>query len=440
MRLLVVSFAFPPYNSIGGLRVGKTVKYLLKLGNDVRVLTARDQPFPPTLPLEIPAQNIIYTHSFKVRKSTEITTLKRGVNGPAGNNRTRTARLAATLKQGLRYSLRTLVYFPDANVGWLPYAVTSASRLFQKWKPDLILASSPPPTSLLVASRLSKRFHIPWIADLRDLWVDQQYYNQPAWRKSIENRLERRILSSAVGLVTVSEPLSETLKKKYGKPTAVVRNGFDPVDYPPHSEVPFRDGQIRIVYTGLIYEGRQDPTPLFQALKELGPLAERVRVAFYGGYYGNNQDGVRSEAARHGVEHLVEINGMTSYADSLKNQTEADVLLLLLWNDPRQRGVYTGKLFEYIGARRPILAVGESDNVAAQLIAERGLGVVANEPVKIAAQLKRWLEQKQKAGAIPSLPEDNMAGMSREEQTSVLEEYLYQFKGSSAVEAVPAEV
>jgi glycosyltransferase involved in cell wall biosynthesis len=422
MRLLVVSYAFPPFNSIGGVRVGKTVKYLTKHGHDVRVLTAGEQFLATSLPLEIPEQQVVYSKWLNLRKpfeggTGEVTTTA-ATTAPQKNGQPR-GELLSRLKRRLTYLARTFLYFPDAYIGWLPYAVAAGSKLITEWRPELILASSPPPTSLLVAHKLSRKYNIPWIADLRDLWVDQHYYRQPAWRKAVEDKLERRVFSSAAGFVTISEPLAETLRTKYGKPTAIVLNGFEPVDYPADSDVPDRDGQIRIVYTGVVHIERQDPTPLFQALKNLGSLAENIRIAFYGPNLGS----VRDLATSHNVGHLVEVNDPVPYSDSLKNQAEADILLLLQWNDPAQRGLYTGKLFEYIGARRPILSVGWSDNVAAELIRERNLGVIANDPEQIAAHLKQWLRQKQ-LGTIPALPETCTAGLSREEQTSALEEYL----------------
>jgi hypothetical protein len=121
---------------------------------------------------------------------------------------------------------------------------------------------------------------------------------------------------------------------------------------------------------------------------------------------------------------MVEVRAPIPYKESLKAQREADVLLLLLWTDPRERGVYTGKLFEYIGARRPILAVGSLDCVAAELIMDRQAGVVMNDPGEIAAQLRLWIQMKDEAKAIPDVSEESMVGISREEQVGVLEKFL----------------
>lgn len=419
MRLLVVSYAFPPYNSIGGLRVGKTVKYLLKSGHDVRVLTALDQPFQPTLPVEAPPENVIYSRSFNVRKPAEVA-LGKNANAAVENKRPQGGRLSATFKKVLGFPLRTFVYFPDANIGWLPYAVAAGKSLMANWKPDLILASSPPPTSLLVAYRLSKKFGVPWVADLRDLWVDHQYYKQPGWRKAVETKLEKRVLSSAAGLVTVSEPLAERLRAKYRQPTIVVLNGFDPGDYPAGSGSTDPHAELRVLYTGATYPGKQDVSPLFVALRQLGPLAEKVRIVFHGSYLNS----IRETAERHKVEHLVEVKAAIPYKESLRMQSESDILLLLLWTDTRERGVYTGKLFEYIGARRPILAIGGVDCVAAELITSRHAGVALSEPGAIADRLQQWIRQKDEAGGIPRLPEESLIGISREEQVGVLEGFL----------------
>jgi hypothetical protein len=337
--------------------------------------------------------------------------------------------LKSTLKKALGYPYRTLLNFPDSNIGWLPYAVADASRLLEKWKPELIFASSPPPTSLLVARRLSKKFNVPWVADLRDLWIDHPYYEQPKWRKAIEEKLERRVLSSASGLVTVSEPLAQILKTKYSTEAAVILNGFDAPDYPATRETPFDESQLRILYTGMIYPGKRDPSPLFEALLKMGTLAEVVRVVFHGFFL----ESARELAKKYGVEHLVEVNGSVTYAESLKMQTEADILLLLLWSDATERGVYTGKLFEYIGARRPILAVGGVNSVAADMIRARRLGAALSDPAQIAAQLEEWVKEKRERGRITALPDEAMAGISREEQTRMLEDYFFRLlraKGS----------
>jgi glycosyltransferase involved in cell wall biosynthesis len=238
----------------------------------------------------------------------------------------------------------------------------------------------------------------------------------------LEQRLEHKVISTATGLVTVSKPLADTLKRKFGKPTEVILNGFDAVDYPILPEMHGRDDTLRIVYTGMIYVDRQSPAPLFDALQQMGEKAEKVRVVFY----GDSRKLVQELASSFGVLHLVENNESVPHRDALIAQSEADILLHLLWNDPTQPGVYNAKVFEYLGARRPILAVGYKGNVTAQLIQERGAGVALDDPVAIASQLEQWIGQKQLTGKIPALDPSLSTGLSREEQTKKLETFLRQ--------------
>ena len=428
MRLLAFSYFFPPHNSIGAVRVGKTMKYLAAAGHDVRVVSAGDQPLQPTLPLEIPAERVTYTRWVDV-------------NAPAvllagGKRNLQTQGYAFQQKGGVVSVLsrwyRAAVNVPDAQIGWLPFALRAGRRLIEERRPDLLFASFSPATALLAAHRLSRRYGIPWVADLRDLWMDNHVYVPGGVRGRLESRLERRVLGSASLMVTVSEPLAETLRRKLpGVPVEVVTNGFDPPDYPATRPVVDPAAPLRIVYTGIIYAERYDPRPLFAAMRMLAGEegGDAVRVVFHGRY---NAAALRGMAAQAGVADRVEVNEPVPYRESLRLQKEADVLLLLTFNDPTQPGEYSGKLFEYLGAGRPILAVGWGGNVAGQLIRERSAGAVADEPAEIAARLREWIAEKRRTGTIAPPPPAASAGFSRQEQTARLEQFLQRVVPASA--------
>jgi glycosyltransferase involved in cell wall biosynthesis len=414
MRILIVTFAFPPYNAIGAVRVGKAAKYLRNAGHDVRVLTSRNQPWPATLPLEIPGDLVVATPWLNVNRLAEL----------AAGGRDRVAAQgfeAGAGRQGLKARLgrayKALLNVPDGQVGWLWPAVRGGARLLSHWRPDVILASSPPPTGLLVAARLAARFGIPWVADLRDLWTDSPYYDFGPRRGALERRLEARVLGSAAGLVTVSEPLRETLASRFGVPTATVHNGFDPGDYPADAAPP-PGGPLRIVYTGMLY-GNRDPTPLFRAIGMLADPAA-VRVLFYGRYLS-----AAAAAARAcGVEDQVEVHPAVPYHESLRLQRTADALLLLPGNDPAAHGVFTGKFFEYLGARRPLVVVSDRRNVAAAVVASRELGIVDTDPGALAAGLARWVAEKRQGRPPADLPDAPVREFTREGQTARLAEFL----------------
>jgi glycosyltransferase involved in cell wall biosynthesis len=409
MRILIISFFFPPDNTIGALRVGKTAKFLRKFGHEVKVITAQDQGPKPMLDLEIPAEDVIYTDW---DRTDELLNSKHG----KATKLYRRMKLART--HGLHFML------PCGMVGWYSYALDAAHNLSLTWKPDVIFASLQPPTSLFIAHKLSQTYSIPWVAEFRDLWAHNHVAinTLPKWQMVITEQLEKYFLSSASGIVTVSEPLAEVLRQDFSQPISVVLNGFDPEDYLPECVPPLYDGMIHIVYTGSLYSNYDLPT-LFNAVSRLGPLAEKLRIHFY--EHGDNEY-LKALIAKYQMECFVKVMGQVPYKQSVKAQMEADVLLLFTWNDPNMRGIYTGKVFEYIGARRPILAVGPSNH---DILSNYTYAFISNDPVQIAEQLSYWIRQKRTEVGISSAPSGAGDEYSREVQTAKLEYFLSQVTG-----------
>ena len=435
MRILLVTHFFPPYDHIASARTGKTAKYLERFGHDVRVIAARNPLTPFALmPVEIPRDHVIYTRwiSAPFRLDIALNKLAQFLAGTRSGERAGRAdpglgnsddgrqlrRRVVGVGKRIRDGLRAVCYFPDAEIGWLPFAELAGRKLLGRWRADVIVASSGPPTALLVANRLASRHGLPWVAEFRDLWTDNHLYPHPQWRKPIERRLETTVVSRAAGLVTVSEPLADRLRRNYAAPVEVVYNGFDPGDHGNGPTGP-PDRRLTMVYTGWLYE-QQDPTPLFEAIKNLGPRAKELRLVFY------RSDHVRVHrlAVRYGIDDLVETREGVSFMDSLLAQRAADVLLHLTWNDPLESGIFSGKLMQYFGARRPILSVGDTANAPARVIADRGLGVALARSSEIAAMLGNWLGEKRAGRAIPDIPVGAAAEFSRENQTRILERFL----------------
>lgn len=409
--------AFAPFNASGAIRVGKLAQYLLERGHDVRVLTASPLPYPRTLPVEIPADRISRTMSLD--PFALLAWLRR--NGPKGGAPAPAGSLLGTGYSGrLRRELGALLAIPEPQAGWYVPAVARGRQMFRAWRPHAVYASALPFTAHMVAARLARDATAPWIAEFRDQFSGNPYSNLPRWRGGIDRRIEKRVLATASACVTVSEPIAEALRRQHGKPTLVVLNGYDVRAEAQAQPSTDRLAPVRVVYTGVIYPGRRDPSALFAALASLGDLASRVDVVFY----GQDLRSVREAARRFGVEERVRVQGAIAYADSLAEQQRADLLLLLLWSDPREVGVYTGKLFEYVGAGRPILAVGSEAGVAADLIRSRGLGVVATAPDAIASALRQWIEEKSATGRIAGPSPQAKVGLSREEQFSAVDELL----------------
>ncbi len=329
---------------------------------------------------------------------------------------------AAALRRHL-YAIRQL---PDKQADWLGPATDLGRATIGNWRPDLIVASAPPYSGLIVAARLSGESGIPWVAELRDPWADNVYNGRPAWRNWVDRWMERRTLHSAAALIAVSPVVTRELRSRYSQPVATVLNGFAPEDLPSSRRTAPHD-TLTIVYTGTIYPGHRDPTALFAAIARLPEAARRrVRVVFY----GPEKAQVHGLAARHDVLEQVSVMPGVSHRESLQRQADADVLLLLQRNHPSDEGNIPAKFFEYIGALRPILLLGYEAGVLAGAIRDRRAGLVCNDPAEIAAQLESWIGQLA-ADGIPTLPETARAGLTRAEQFAGYETLLRSIGGTT---------
>ena len=433
MRVLIVSFAFPPSNVIGAIRVGKLARYLDQRGHDVRVL-ATDVVEDRSLPLEISRERVFYTEFRQrqhwihraarlLRGHTAFHTGVRHEDAPA-----RVGAPPRSLRQTFRRHYLGLIHIPDMRADWVRTAIPAGRQLIREWQPDIIFASAPPNTGLMVASRLARAHNVPWVADFRDLWVDNPYYSEPGWRRRIDAILERRILRGAAGVVTVSPIWAEQLRRRHGKDVTVVYNGYAEEDFPPLARRTDPEGSLTIRYTGSIYRGFRDPSALFSAI---ALLPDHLRTCINVEFFSDAGDAVLDAAAAHRVESAVTVKPRVPYRHALALQMEADVLLLLQSSDPRDEGNLPAKLFEYLYARRPILLIGYERGIAARLVIERSAGLVANSPVKIRDQLQRWFEDK-RAGRLDRLDPSVSLGLGRDDQYAKLERLLEELREKQA--------
>jgi hypothetical protein len=182
----------------------------------------------------------------------------------------------------------------------------------------------------------------------------------------------------------VSKPLAKILCKKYERHVDVIYNGFDSADYETLPDKPFfpDDATTRIVYTGTIYPKFQDPTPLFRALNSLHESSsihpDEIQVIFCG-----NHANIEEISRREGVTKFVQLKGIVPRKEALHMQRDADTLLFLEFDSPQLKGILSGKLFEYLYAGPPIMAVGiGNDSGVGRLLARTGTGICYGENIE----------------------------------------------------------
>ncbi len=408
IRILIVTYAFPPQNVIASHRPYSWAKAWRDLGHEIVVLTFAKHVFDGALDLERD------TAGMQVHEVPYLPARQGGARQPT---RTAAWERLKTLTRRLRFGMgifgdpRTLAYFPLVRHGMR----LAAERPF-----DLIVATSPPEIDFMVARTLARRTGTPWVADFRDLWFSDMLLHRSPVAAWFYGRLNRWLVASASALSTVSRGLQDRLSAFLGREVVVSYNGFFDEEHPLEPSV-FRDGRRHIIYTGRLYPGKRDPQPLFRALAslkaEIPDIAERVVVDFY----GFDDPWLRGLVARYHLGNCVRLHGFVPYRQSIALQRAADVLLFLDWMDAGADGILTGKLLEYLGSRRPILALApRQDTEAAQLIATAGAGRALCTEAEIVRYIRDLISSTRPA----DVPAERAARYSRVRQAVALLEAM----------------
>ena len=323
--------------------------------------------------------------------------------------------------------IRTLTLEP---AGWYRHALKKGLEIISDDNFDVIFSSYGPSMSHLVASRLHKQTGIPWVAEYRDLWSLHYYLRKIQPFHFFEKVLEKRVMKGSYLLVTVSEPAAEQLRALHSKKVVTIPNGFDEEDYSDNVSLTTK---FTITYTGNIYPGKQAADPLFKSIAELeeeGKISpDDFEVRFFG---GGTLTSLLPAIRQYHLEHVVKICGLVPFKESIRKQKESTVLLFLGWIEPRERGFYSGKIFEYLGARRPVLAVGLKGDVVDELLKETGAGVVVSEVNEIKVLLSRWMTEFKESGEVSSHFKPDSVAISRytrKQETARLAQLLAEASG-----------
>ena len=377
--LLLVAQIAPPSELVAARRVAGFAKYLARLGYRVTVLTSQ---VSGSGPIE-GAERVVRTSDLLVSRLN----WRRGhFDAFSGEGQGGYA----------EPSVLERVVVPDLSaVTWLPFALPAALRLVRDERFDCVLTSSPPPSAHLVGLALKRR-GLCWIADFRDGWTFEPghapwFVGPQGWADA---SLERRVARQADAAVAVSQPIADDLRERFGLRTELITNGFDPDD----SLGPDADGLLdpnrhSLVHTGRMAAAGRSPKALLEALRAAPALAEKLEVVF-AGPLSEDERGLLDASDLSGVVRPV---GSLDRARTLALQRAADSLLVVTGGARRSEA--TGKLYEYLAARRPVLVLGE-DTEAARIVAETesGFATSVDDPEAIAAALRRLVESPPQVG------------------------------------------
>ncbi|HKT44783.1 MAG TPA: glycosyltransferase family 4 protein, partial [Gaiellaceae bacterium] len=391
VKVLLVTRHFPPGGGGGVQRPLKFATHLPALGIETHVL-APDVPgsLPDGAELELPTQAWIHRVRYvgpRAGRPAERLLAKQG--------------LARVGTQAALLGRRLLV--PDENVPWSTFALPIAIRLVRREKIDVVLTTSPPPSLHLLGAAVKRTTGAAWVADLRDPLTSHPhrrgYESQLARLKEASvGGVGRLVASQADAIVAASEAIAEEARALEPKGKVVtIANGCDFDDF---AGLEHRTSdRLRITHTGH-FHGKRDPKPFLQALAESG--LDDVVVRFAGDFRAAD----REYAESLGLGERVELLGDVSRRRSLELQRDSEALLLLIpESGGRGRGVLTGKIYEYLAAERPILAVVPPDGAAARLVGDTGSGtVVPPDDVEAMREALLELHRRWREGSLDDTP------------------------------------
>jgi glycosyltransferase involved in cell wall biosynthesis len=399
-RVLVVTYFFPPSPNVAALRMRGLARYLPAHGWEPVFLTA-EAPGAVPVPDEARAVRVPDPGqlSAALKRAVGLDTRRSFQEQLGVPSSARTGKRPWSRKLFMR--VKGLIVFPDDYVLWGRRALPEGHRLLREERFDAILSSSPPPTAHRVARALGRRHGLPWVADFRDLWTLGNLYEHGEVRRFFESYFERSTLASARALVTVSEPLAGKLATLHsGREVAAVPNGYDLRDWAGLAAAP-EPRELAIVHAGSLYQGRTDPLPLLRAARKLLDAGVLDRATFRIRFYGDRETWLDEDIAELGLQGIVEQHGRLPRDEVLRRQAAAQALLVIVWHDPRDPGIYSAKVFEYLGARRPILAIGGPEkSVVRDLLERTGAGDYCPDDASLERTLARFAREHAAKGRL----------------------------------------
>lgn len=346
-KILFISYYFPPMGMGGVQRSSKFVKYLPDFGWEVTVLTSAVGAY----------YAFDYTLLDELNKE-HIEIIRTGTSGQAMEVKNMNEKLRKFLGKSAQIFL-----VPDTKRLWKNKAKKFADKIIAENKPDVIFATAPPYTDFMLGYELSKKYDIPLVTDYRDAWADCPYnfYLTP-FHKMINMNYEKKILEHAKKVITINQRIKELLVKRYGEgldgKIEIVSQGFDPEDFREKAEHQNTDGKFRLLYAGSFFHF-MTPEYFFEgaraAVKKNPQLKEKLVLEF-AGYF---PDMYKPDD---GDEFNIEYLGYIPHNECTRKMTEADVLWMMIGGQKGSDMISTGKIYDYIGSRKPVIAcVPESE-------------------------------------------------------------------------------
>ena len=376
MKVLIITYYWPPSGGAGVQRWLKFVKYLREYGWEPVVFTAEGGEVPVldnSLQKDVP-ENIEVLRG----PIWEPYTVYKRLIGQKKGDKIQTGFLTENEKpktiEKLSIWIRGNLFIPDARKFWIKPSVKRLSKYLQENKVDAIVSNGPPHTTHMIGLALKKKFNIPWLADFRDPWTNIDFYDKlmlSKWADKKHHRLEDAVIKNADSLVTVSPNWSKDFKEQSKRDFNVIYNGFDEKDFT-DKEVEL-DQKFSIVHIGSMNKDR-NPHNLWKVLGEICSEIDGFSKDLEIKMVGPTDIAIKNALNENNLNENLNKIDYVPHSEVVNYLLGAQLLLLPINDTPNSMGVIPGKLFEYLAARRPIICIGPLKGDSCRIINEAEAG------------------------------------------------------------------
>ncbi len=422
-KVLIIAYYFPPMGGGGVQRTTKFVKYLPELGWEPVVLTVREKIYRKTnrildvtLFKDIPNDvRVIRTDCIDLTNTSK--TVKADIESGSPK---------LSIKS-LINKIGGLVINPDSQMPWIPFAVTEGIKLIKKHKIDVIYSTANPWSDHIIGAILKKITGLPWVADYRDAWNLNPYLvHASRIRKNIQLFLETKVIEYAHQVIFATEEMKKDYIRVFGDcKFETIRNGFDPDDF--KSVRPKKFSKFTILYSGNIWSFTR-PSFFILAISNWLKRYPQARREIIVKFLGRIDVATKSLIDKERLEDVMHLEGHSTHAESIALLLGASVLLLTI--DEGGESILTGKIFEYLAAGKPILALVPPSGMAADLLKNEGREEYIVSPKDVASIEDKIMSlyTKYKNRCLPIYPVDNLQAYTRRKATEKLSKLLNSLK------------
>lgn len=380
-RVLIITYYWPPSGGIGVQRWLQFSKNLPDNGWKPVIFTVKGANYPiidESLLKQVPEN--IEVHSVKSFEPNNILSFfKKGKN--KNENIYKLQQQSSEKKslfKKLLWTIRGNFFIPDARILWANKSFNYLDKYLVENPVDIIISTGPPHSSHLIAQKLKSKHNTPWISDFRDPWTSMDYLKQMNLKQFAlkkQKRLEKSVLKNSTEVVVVGKTIQNEFKENYNIDSHIIYNGYSKLDGIIKSDV--LDSKFTITHTGSFLHHR-NCNDLWRCLSELAVENESFSNALEIKLVGNIASIVTESIEKYNLTKYVNLIQQVDHAAAKAIQRSAQLLLLPIDRIENPEFVVTGKLFEYLQAKRPILFIGPSHGDAADIIRSCSAGSIVD--------------------------------------------------------------